>query len=77
MQNARVKAQIIRSRCRFTSLESPGAIDLISVRFKFAVSENMDSWFINQHQSGERISDIGASSSTEELHGSPAVKRSA
>jgi hypothetical protein len=38
------------------------------------VSENMDSSFIKQPESGKRVSDIGASSSTEENHDFPAVK---
>jgi hypothetical protein len=33
----------------------------------------MDYWFIKQPKSGERVSDIGAS--TEESHGSAAIKK--
>jgi hypothetical protein len=46
------------------------------VEFKFIVSKNTDSWFIKEPKSSQRVSDIGASSSTEESHCSPAVKKS-
>jgi hypothetical protein len=39
------------------------------------VSKNMDSWFIKQVKNGKRVSDIGASSSAKESHGSPAVRK--
>jgi hypothetical protein len=45
------------------------------VQFKFSVSENMDSWFIEQPKSGGHVCDIIASSSTEESHGPAAGKR--
>jgi hypothetical protein len=35
----------------------------------------MDSWFIKQPKSGEHVSGIGVSSSTEEIYGCPAIKR--
>jgi hypothetical protein len=35
----------------------------------------MDSWYIKQPKSGKHVSDIGASRSTKESHGSPAAKR--
>jgi hypothetical protein len=35
----------------------------------------MDSRFIKQPKSGERVSDIGASSSAEESRGSPAIHK--
>jgi hypothetical protein len=36
-----------------------------SVQFNFTANVNMDPWFIKQPKSGGRVSDIGASSSTE------------
>jgi hypothetical protein len=45
------------------------------MQFKFTVSKNMNSWFIKQPISGECASDISASSSTEESHDSPALKK--
>jgi hypothetical protein len=38
------------------------------------VTKNRDSWFIKQPESGERVSDMSGSSSTEEGHGLLAVK---
>jgi hypothetical protein len=35
----------------------------------------MDFWFIKQPKSGDHVSDTGASSSSEENHWSPAVKK--
>jgi hypothetical protein len=32
-------------------------------------------WFVKQPLGGERVSDIAASSTAEESHGSPAIKR--
>jgi hypothetical protein len=45
------------------------------VQFKFTVSKDINSWFIKQSISDKSVSDIGASSSTEESHGSPAIKK--
>jgi hypothetical protein len=45
------------------------------VQFKFTVSKNVYSLFIKQPKSGEHVSDIGASNSAEESHGSLAVRK--
>jgi hypothetical protein len=39
------------------------------------MSKNMDSWYRKQPKGGEHVSDIGASSSVGESHGSSAVKK--
>jgi hypothetical protein len=43
------------------------------MQFKFAASKNMDFLSVKQLKSGEHVSDICASSSTEEIHGFPVI----
>jgi hypothetical protein len=64
-------AEIIRHRCGLILSESPDTVDermvcsLNSLRVKIWIPG------LKQPKSGERVSDIGASSSTEDIHGSP------